>query len=113
MYEIGQLVLCTATSWISRTKTSSKTVKCSAKTPLQGNIYTIRGIYTTDGLTGLYFEEIVNKRAKHVEGYLEPCFDCRNFRLVRKPNIDSIRQILTDVNNGKIVVYEDNVKKRA
>ncbi len=107
--EKGSLVICQASDWVAKHKTKNVRIK-GRQVPSKGTIYTVRDKFTANGLTGLYLEEIINKKVRSAEGLLEPCWDARQFKVVKTPNIDSIRQILTDIDNGKILNYDDPKK---
>jgi hypothetical protein len=61
------------------------------------SIYTIREIRHGDQLTGFCFYEIVNPRAWFAAGFLEPAFNTKNFRPVRKTSIAVFRELLAPV----------------
>jgi hypothetical protein len=57
-------------------------------------IYTIRNIREAHGLIGLCFYEIVSPPAQFSEGFVEPAFNSKNFRPVRRTNIDAFTKLL-------------------
>lgn len=58
-------------------------------------IYTIRHMREAHGLLGLCFFEIVSPRAHFSEGYVEPAFNSRNFRPVKRTSIEVFEKLLT------------------
>ena len=64
--------------------------------PKLGMVYTIRSIREAHGLIGLCFFEIVSPRARFSEGYVEPAFNSKNFRPVRRTSIAVFEQILQE-----------------
>jgi hypothetical protein len=62
--------------------------------PKLGMVYTIRHIREAHGLIGLCFFEIVSPHARFSEGYVEPAFNSKNFRPVRRTSIALFEQIL-------------------
>jgi hypothetical protein len=64
--------------------------------PKLGMVYTIRHIREAHGLIGLTFFEIVSPHAHFSEGYVEPAFNSKNFRPVRRTSIAVFEQILQD-----------------
>ena len=62
--------------------------------PKLHGIYTIRDICNREGLIGLMFEEIWHPPALFCMGWVEPAFHIRNFRPVRKSNIDIFKKML-------------------
>jgi hypothetical protein len=57
-------------------------------------IYTIRDMRVAHGLLGLCFYEIVSPRAHFSEGYVEPAFNSKNFRPVKRTSIDVFETLL-------------------
>jgi hypothetical protein len=64
--------------------------------PKRGMVYTIRSIREAHGLIGLTFFEIVSPHAHFSEGYVEPAFNSKNFRPVRRTSIAVFEEILQD-----------------
>ena len=64
--------------------------------PKLGMVYTIRHIREAHGLIGLCFFEIVSPPAHFSEGYVEPAFNSKNFRPVRRTSIAVFEEILQD-----------------
>jgi hypothetical protein len=62
--------------------------------PRLGMVYTIRHIREAHGLIGLCFFEIVSPHAHFAEGYVEPAFNSKNFRPVRRTSIAVFEQTL-------------------
>lgn len=62
--------------------------------PRLRGIYTIRSMREAHGLLGLCFYEIVSPHAQFSEGYVEPAFNSKNFRPVRKTNIEVFERLL-------------------
>jgi hypothetical protein len=62
--------------------------------PVLHGIYTIRSMREAHGLIGLCFEEIVSPHRHFSEGYVEPAFNSRNFRPVRRTSIEIFRRLL-------------------
>jgi hypothetical protein len=57
-------------------------------------IYTIRHMREAHGLLGLCFYEIVSPRAQFSEGYVEPAFNSKNFRPVKRTSIAVFEKLL-------------------
>src|SRR5437016_2517337 len=55
--------------------------------PVLHGIYTIRNIREAHGLIGLCFYEIRSAYGHFAEGYVEPAFNSRNFRPVKRTSI--------------------------
>jgi hypothetical protein len=62
--------------------------------PKLHTIYTIRHIREAHGLIGLCFYEIVSPRAHFSEGHVEPAFNSKNFRPVKRTSIDVFEELL-------------------
>jgi hypothetical protein len=60
-------------------------------------IYTIRDMREVQGLLGLCFFEIVCRRARFAEGYVEAAFNSKNFRPVKRTSIDVFEKLLAPV----------------
>jgi hypothetical protein len=60
-------------------------------------IYTIRDMREVHGLLGLCFFEIVCRRARFAEGYVEAAFNSKNFRPVKRTSIDVFEKHLAPV----------------
>lgn len=57
-------------------------------------VYTIRDICYVGELVGLMFEEILHEPAWFGNELAEPAFNAKNFRPVRKTNLDVFRKML-------------------
>jgi len=62
--------------------------------PVLHGIYTIRHIREAHGLIGLCFHEIVSPHRDFAEGYVEPAFNSRNFRPVKRTDIEIFKKLL-------------------
>jgi len=62
--------------------------------PKLGMVYTVRHIREAHGLIGLCFFEIESTHAHFSEGYVEPAFNSKNFRPVRRTSIAVFEEIL-------------------
>jgi hypothetical protein len=71
--------------------------------PRLHSIYTIRHIREAHGLIGLCFYEIVSPPKQFSEGFVEPAFNSRNFRPVRKTSIAVFEQLLAPVDPVGVV----------
>ncbi len=65
--------------------------------PFLHGIYTIREIHVEPPLVGFCFYEFGNPRSWFGIGYAEPAFNCRNFRPVKKTNIEAFEKLLAPV----------------
>ncbi len=70
--------------------------------PKLGSIYTIRDICDREGVIGLMFEEIWHAPALFCVGLVEPAFHIRNFRPLRKTNIDIFKKMLEPTPAGLV-----------
>jgi hypothetical protein len=57
-------------------------------------VYTIRHMREAHGLIGLCFHEIVSPRAQFSEGFVEPAFNGKNFRPVKRTSIAIFEKLL-------------------
>ena len=94
MYQIGQQVVCLSSDWVDRPIIS----------PVEGGVYTIRGFLNDGDNFGFYFEEFINKKynlrfSDSSIRKLEPAFNSKKFRPVKKTNIDIFHRILNNVPN--------------
>jgi hypothetical protein len=89
-FHVGQQVVCVDDKF-SKREDWRRTVRVF---PLLHSIYTIREIVQEGELIGFYFYEITNPRAHFAKGYLEPAFNSRNFRPVRKTSIEIFERLL-------------------
>jgi hypothetical protein len=89
-FHIGQHVICISDQW-SRKLAWRAAVQTF---PRVGAIYAIRDICVSEGVIGLMFEEIWHERAWFSDGFVEPAFNAKRFRPVRKSNIDSLKKML-------------------
>jgi hypothetical protein len=62
--------------------------------PVLHGIYTIRSTREVRDLIGLCFYEIRSPRADFAEGVVEPAFNSRNFRPVRRTSIGVFERLL-------------------
>jgi hypothetical protein len=62
--------------------------------PKLHGIYTIRHMREAHGLLGLCFYEIRSAPKDFAEGYVEPAFNSRNFRPVKRTSIDMLEKLL-------------------
>jgi len=89
-FYIGQRVVCVNVDF-SREPTWRRTVRTFPK--LNG-VYTIRSICEAGDLIGFCFHEIVNPPAHFSRGCVEPAFDSRRFRPIRRQSIDAVEKLL-------------------
>jgi hypothetical protein len=87
---VGQQVVCVSDVF-SRCRHWRRAVSALPKV---GMVYTIRHIREAHGLIGLCFFEIVSPHAHFSEGYVEPAFNSKNFRPVRRTSITLFEEIL-------------------
>jgi hypothetical protein len=92
-FHVGQQVVCVDDQF-SPCKYWRSTVKTF---PKLHSIYTIREIRDAGDLIGFCFYEFTNPRAHFERGYLEPAFNSKNFRPVRKTSIEVFRKLLAPV----------------
>ncbi len=92
-FHVGQQVVCVNDQFSPR-PSWRRTVRSFPKLHA---IYTIREICEGGGLVGFTFYEIVNPRAHFACGYSEPAFNSKNFRPVRKTDIDVFKRLLAPV----------------
>jgi hypothetical protein len=87
---VGQQVVCVNDAF------SSCPVWRAAVTafPVLHGVYTIRSIREAHGLIGLCFHEIVSPHQYFAEGYVEPAFNSKNFRPVRRTSIEVFKKLL-------------------
>jgi hypothetical protein len=90
MFYVGQQVVCIDTNY-SREPTWRAAVR---RFPELYMVYTIRSIRFADPLIGFCFEEIVHPPAHFSVGWVEPAFDSRRFRPVKKTSIEVFRKLL-------------------
>ena len=89
-YHIGQHVICICDQW-----SNEPTWRAAVRSyPKLGGIYTIRDICDREGAVGLMFEEIWHEPALFCVGLVEPAFNIKRFRPVRKSSIDVFRKLL-------------------
>jgi hypothetical protein len=62
--------------------------------PKFGGIYTIRDICDRAGTIGLMFAEICHEPAWFCVGLIEPAFNAKRFRPVKKSSIDIFKRML-------------------
>lgn len=89
-FQISQHVICICDRW-----STEPTWRAAVHTfPKLGGIYTIREICDRVGIIGLMFEEIRHGPAWFCVGYVEPAFNAKRFRPVRRSNIDILKKML-------------------
>ena len=89
-FHLGQQVVC-----ISDRFSQCKYWRNAVRTfPKLHGIYTIREIHRSGDLIGFCFHEFSNPRAEFSRGYLEPAFNSRNFRPVKRTSIDVFEKLL-------------------
>jgi hypothetical protein len=89
-FHIGQHVICICDRW-----SNEPTWRAAVHTfPKLGGIYTIRDICPRVDVVGLVFEEIWHEPAWFCVGLVEPAFNIKRFRPVRKSNIDLFKKML-------------------
>jgi hypothetical protein len=89
-FHIGQQVICICDRW-----SHEPAWRAAVHTfPKLRGIYTIRDICDRGGLIGLMFEEIWHKPAWFSVGFVEPAFNAKRFRPVKKSNIDIFNKML-------------------
>jgi len=94
-FHVGQQVVCVSENW-----SPDDFWRQAVRTfPKLNSIYTIREIRRGEVLTGFCFYEFVNPRAHFQRGYLEPAFNSRNFRPVRKTSIELFERLLVPVDS--------------
>jgi hypothetical protein len=89
-FHIGQHVICICDQW-SPEPAWRAAVRAF---PKLGGIYTIRDICDREGLIGLMFEEMRHEPAWFCVGLVEPAFNAKRFRPVRKSNIEVFKKLL-------------------
>ena len=89
-FHVGQQVVCVNGQFSPRPYWRS-TVRTF---PQLHSIYTIRDICTAGDLVGLYFHEILNPRAWFGPEFVEPAFNSRNFRPVKRTSIEVFERLL-------------------
>jgi hypothetical protein len=89
-FEVGRQVVC-VNDGFSHVALWRRTAR---SLPRLNSVYTIREIYRFEGLVGLYFFEILNPSAEFSDGYGEPCFNSKNFRLVKSSSIEIFEKLL-------------------
>jgi len=86
----GQNVVCICDRW-----SDEPTWRAAIHTyPKLNGVYTIRDICDRGGLIGLMFEEIWHAPALFCVGLVEPAFNAKRFRPVKKTNIDIFKKML-------------------
>jgi hypothetical protein len=95
-FHIGQQVVCISGN--SRFWPNEYWRKAVKTLPRLHGIYTVREIRQADELTGLCLEEIVNPPAHFARRFetvfLEPAFDVKHFRPVKRTSIEVFRKLL-------------------
>jgi hypothetical protein len=88
-FQVGDMVVCVTNMTL-----------CAAPPPhpAKGTIYTVSGFCTKPhrgGLVGLFFDEIQGTGGKGSDGITYcPCFDPKDYRPVRKTNIEALRALV-------------------
>ncbi len=89
----GQHVVCICDKW-----SHEPSWRAAVHTfPKLGGIYMIRDICDREGTIGLMFEEIWHEPAWFCVGLVEPAFNAKRFRPVKKTNIDIFKKMLEPV----------------
>jgi hypothetical protein len=89
-FSVGQQVVC-----VNEVFSSCPYWRAAVRAfPRLHSIYTIRSIREAHGLIGLCFFEIVSPQAQFSEGYVEPAFNSKNFRPVKKTSIEIFEKLL-------------------
>jgi|SRR5579883_2763207 len=89
-FHIRQHVICICDRW-----SYEPTWRAAVHTfPKLGGIYTIRDICDRLGTIGLMFEEIRHEPAWFCVGLVEPAFNAKRFRPVKKSNIGIFKKML-------------------
>ena len=96
---VGQLVVCVNDAF-SPCEYWRQAVQSLPK--LHG-IYTIRHTREAHGLIGLCFHEIRSPHAHFSEGYVEPAFNSKNFRPVKRTSIEIFEKLLAPVDLVEVV----------
>jgi hypothetical protein len=89
-FQVGQQVVCVNEKF-SDDKYWRQTVR---EFPKLRSVYTIREIRDGGNLVGFCFYEIKNPIALFAAGYLEPAFNVKNFRPVKKTSIEIFEKLL-------------------
>jgi hypothetical protein len=92
-FHVGQLVVCVN----DRFSPCEYWRAAVSSFPKLNAIYTIRSMREAHGLLGLCFYEIVSRPAEFSEGFVEPAFNSKNFRPVKKTSIDVFERLLAPV----------------
>lgn len=85
MYKIGEKVVCIDDSKVSY---------YGIIFPKKGNEYTVRGFYSYNGKTGIYLEEIKNKKYDYVNGLMEPSFLVSRFRPLQELSETTYNEVM-------------------
>jgi hypothetical protein len=97
-FHIGQRVVC-----VSDRFSSEPVWRAAVHTfPQIGRIYTIRDICHRVDLVGLLLEEIWHEPAWFCVGFVEPAFNVKHFRPLRKSDISIFKKMLEPV-PGRLV----------
>jgi hypothetical protein len=105
-FHVGQQVVC-INDRFSRREVWRRAVRIY---PQLNSIYTIREIFHAGGLTGFCFYEFSNPPALFDGRYLEPAFNSRNFRPVKKTSIEVLERLLAPV--GPVTAGNPSERKR-
>jgi hypothetical protein len=89
-FDVGQLVVC-----INDVFSPCQYWRSSVTAfPKLNGIYTIRSVREAQDLIGLCFHEIVSPPRQFAEGFVEPAFNSKNFRPVKKTSIEVFERLL-------------------
>src|SRR3981081_3882846 len=92
-FQAGQLVVC-----VNDTFSPCEYWRQAGQSPAKLQvIYTIRPMREAGGLIGLCFYEIRSPHAHFSEGYVEPAFNSKNFRPVKRTSIEIFEKLLAPV----------------
>jgi len=94
-FHIGQQVVCISDRF-SAEPHWRRSVRAFPKLHM---IYRIRDMREVQSLLGLCFFEFVNRHARFAEGYVEAAFNSKNFRPVKRTNIEVFEKLLAPVPN--------------
>jgi hypothetical protein len=97
-FYIGQRVVCISDRFSD--EPSWRAAVCTF--PKLGSVYTIRDICHRVDLVGLLLEEIWHEPAWFCVGFVEPAFNIKHFRPLRKTNVDIFKKMLEPAPNDLV-----------
>jgi hypothetical protein len=97
-FHIGQQVVCIS----DRFSPEPRWRQAVRALPKLHMIYTIRDMREVHSLLGLCFFEIVNRRARFAEGYVEAAFNSKKFRPVKRTSIEVFEKLLAPVPGRRV-----------